>query len=95
MYCDNQSYFQGDVFQNFHALINSTHESINLRWITNLNTGINHLAFEFVGQHVWATYVNQIGASGFMTKHVYEKVVTSMKRKCIEASNQLIIKLQC
>jgi hypothetical protein len=79
MYCDNQSYFQGDVFRNFHALINFAHESINLRWITNPNTRTNHLAFEFVGQHVWATYANQIGAFGFVTRHVYEKVVASVK----------------
>jgi hypothetical protein len=28
MYCDNQSYFEGDVFGNFRAFINSTHENI-------------------------------------------------------------------
>jgi hypothetical protein len=95
MYCKNRSYFQGDVFRIFHALINSAHENISLQWITNLNIRINHLTFEFVGQHVWATYVNQIGAYGFVTKHVYEKVVAFVKRKCIEASNELITKLQC
>jgi len=39
MYCDNQSYFQGDVFQNFHALINSAHE--NIRSLLVLTMKIN------------------------------------------------------
>jgi len=30
MYYDNEYDFQGDVFGNFHALINSIHESISL-----------------------------------------------------------------
>jgi hypothetical protein len=58
MYCDNQFYFQGDVFQNFHALINFAHENISLQWIIYLNKGTYHLAFDFVKQHVWATYVD-------------------------------------
>jgi hypothetical protein len=47
MYCDSQFYFQGDVFGNFHALINFAHESISIWWIIDLNIGTNHLAFEF------------------------------------------------
>jgi hypothetical protein len=93
MYCENQIYFQGHMFQNFHALINSTHESINLQWITDLNKRTDHLTFEFVRQHVWATFVDQIGAYGFVTRHVFEKVVAFVKRQCIEAANQLIIEL--
>jgi hypothetical protein len=38
MYCDIHSSFQGDVFMNFQALIYYAHESINLRWITYMNT---------------------------------------------------------
>jgi hypothetical protein len=52
---DYQSSFEGNVLNNFTALINSVHESINFHWITNLNTRIDHLAFEFTGQHMWAT----------------------------------------
>jgi hypothetical protein len=58
MYRDIHSSFQGDVFMNFQALINCVHESINFHWITYLNIGPNHLAFEFVGQHIWATFVD-------------------------------------
>jgi hypothetical protein len=30
MYCDIHSFFQGDVFMDFQALIDYVHESINL-----------------------------------------------------------------
>jgi hypothetical protein len=30
----------------------------NFHWIKDLNTTIDHLAFEFVGQHMWATSLN-------------------------------------
>jgi hypothetical protein len=55
MFCDSQSSFEGDVLINFKALINIAHDNINLCWILDLNTCIDHLAFEFVGQHIWAT----------------------------------------
>jgi hypothetical protein len=58
MYYDNQYNFQGDVFGNFHALINYVHESIDLRWIKNLTARTNHLTFKLIRQHVWTTYVD-------------------------------------
>jgi hypothetical protein len=58
MYCDIHSSFQGNVFMNFQALINCVHESINFHWITYLNIKPYHLAFEFVGEHIWATFVD-------------------------------------
>jgi hypothetical protein len=47
-----------------------------------LNIGIDHLAFEFVGQHMWATSLNQIGASIFVTGEVYGDVVAYVKQPC-------------
>jgi hypothetical protein len=55
MFCDKKFSFDDNVFNNFTALINISYESISLCWITNLNTKINRLAFEFVGLHMWAT----------------------------------------
>lgn len=78
MYYANQFYFQGDVFGNFHALFNFANESISLWWIIDLNTTY-HLAFDFARQHVRAKYVKNIRAFNFVTRHVYEKVVASMK----------------
>ncbi len=73
MYCDIHSSFQGDMFMNFQALIDCAHENINLCWITDLDIRIDHLAFEFVGQHIWATFLDKMGASGFVTKLVFAK----------------------
>jgi hypothetical protein len=47
MYYDIHSFFQGDVFMNFQALIDCALESINLCWIIDMNIRTNHLAFEF------------------------------------------------
>jgi hypothetical protein len=86
MYCDIHSFFQGDVFMNFQPLIDCAHESINICWITNLNTKTYHLAFEFVGQHILATFLDQMGESSFVTRLVFcrnggirEKI---MRRSC-------------
>jgi hypothetical protein len=56
------------------ALINITCESINLRWIRDLNIGIDHLTCEFAKHHMWATSLNQIGASIFVMKELYRYV---------------------
>jgi hypothetical protein len=37
MYCDIHSFFQGNMFINFHALINYVHESVNFHYIINLD----------------------------------------------------------
>jgi hypothetical protein len=55
LFYDRQSSFEGNVFNYFITLINSVHKNINLCWITDMNTKIDHLAFEFDGQHMWAT----------------------------------------
>jgi hypothetical protein len=38
------------------------------------------LAFEFVGQHIWATFKNQMGASGFVTRPIFVEMVAFVKR---------------
>jgi hypothetical protein len=59
-----------------------------------MNIGIDHVAFEFVGQHIWATSTYQIGAHVFVKRDIYGNVVTFMKRQCQKATTQLITKLQ-
>jgi hypothetical protein len=82
MFCDNQFSFEDNVFNNFTTLFNTGYESISLCWIINLNTRIDHLVFEFVGQHMWATSLDQIGASIFVTREIYGKVVAFVKQQC-------------
>ncbi len=82
------------MFNNFTNLINTVHESINFYWITNLNTIIDHLAFDFARQHMWATFKNKIEASIFITREIYGNVVASVNQQCEEVAIQLILELQ-
>jgi hypothetical protein len=47
-----------------------------------LNIGIDHLAFEFVGQHIWATFLDQMGAFGFVTRLIFVEMVAFVKKQC-------------
>jgi hypothetical protein len=76
MFCDKQFSFESNVFNNFTILINTINENINFHWITYLNTAIDHFVFEFVGQHMWATFLDQIGASIFVTSEIYGDVAS-------------------
>jgi hypothetical protein len=62
------------VINNSIALINTACENINLPWIIDLNTKIDHLACEFVKHHMWATSLNQIGVSIFVMKEIYRYI---------------------
>jgi hypothetical protein len=83
MFYDRQSSFEGNVFNYFTTSINSAHKNISLCWITDLNTRIDHLAFEFGGQHMWETSLNEIEESIFVTREIYGNVA-SMKQQCQE-----------
>lgn len=46
LYCEPTSIFKGDEFWSFCGLLQSDHEQIHLKWVTNYNTcNIEHLAF--------------------------------------------------
>jgi len=45
------NFFKGDLFTNFLTLINCIHKN-TICWITYLNTNVDHLALEFVKQHI-------------------------------------------
>lgn len=44
-----------------------------------MNIGTFHLVFEFAWQHIWATFVDQMGTSDFVTRYVYEKGMAFVK----------------
>jgi hypothetical protein len=67
---------------NFQALITYVHDSINFDRIIDLNKRTNHLAFEFVGQHTWATFLNQMGSFSFVTIPVFVEMVAYVKKQC-------------
>ncbi len=41
------------------------------------------MAFEFVGQHIWATFVDQMGTFGFVTRFVFAKIVAFVKHNVV------------
>ncbi len=82
------------MFTSFKALINITHDNINLCWIINMNTNIDHLVFEYVSQqHIQATSTNQVSAPIVVTRDIYGDVLF-MKQQCQEIAIQFITKLQ-
>jgi hypothetical protein len=65
-----------------------------MRWIQDLNTKIDHLAFELEGQHIWARYKDHATSKAyFVTWVVYAKVVVEVKLWCAYASEKLIFEL--
>ncbi len=80
MYCDQSSKFHGDAFKHFNGLVECV-DTISMKWITYLNTEIDHLAFESKGQHIWARYKDQATFKvSFVTWFVYHvKVVAKVK----------------
>lgn len=46
MYCDQSPRFHGDTFKHFNGLVECDGDTSSMRWIVNLTTKIDHLAFE-------------------------------------------------
>jgi hypothetical protein len=84
------------VFTNFLALVNFIYENICFHQITNLNIGINHLAFELVAQqHLGHIFVDWMGGFSYVTRPMFEEIIASVKQQCVKVGNQLIIEMQC
>jgi hypothetical protein len=47
MYFNQTFGFRGDIFKHFNQLVDYTHETICMKWITDLNIKLYHLAFVF------------------------------------------------
>jgi hypothetical protein len=45
-----------DTFWAFKSLLDCKHENIHMKWILDLNYGLQHFAFEVNGQHIWAVH---------------------------------------
>jgi hypothetical protein len=51
-----------------------------MKWITDLNIGIDHLGFELNVQHVWVKHKNmEIGFNVFVNHETYFVVVARVK----------------
>jgi hypothetical protein len=66
--CGSYCGFQWWCFSGISWVNGTNHDDICIKWITNLNIGIDHLGFEFNGQHVWAKHKNmETRFSAFVT----------------------------
>lgn len=50
----------------------------NLKWITDLNIGINHLGSN---QHVWAWHRNLACVVAFVTQKIYPTIMNGVKQQ--------------
>jgi hypothetical protein len=46
LYTNTNTKFKFDAFEAYKALVGAKHESIIMKWVTYLNTGMEHLAFD-------------------------------------------------
>jgi hypothetical protein len=53
-FVDPYTAFKSDVLYSFKSLVDSSHDLFIMRWITDLNIGMEHLAFDCKVQHIWA-----------------------------------------
>jgi hypothetical protein len=56
MYLEQSLNFTIDTYWAFKSLLECKHENIHMKWILDLNFGLQHLAFEVNGQHIWAMH---------------------------------------
>jgi len=74
--------FNNDGFRGFHGLLQTNHDDICMKWVTNLNIKINHLKFELNGQHIWTKHKNmETIVNAFVIYDIYFVVVTRWRRK--------------
>jgi len=54
MFSDPSIAFKFDSFISFESFVEGKHETSMMRWVTNLNSNIDHLTFECQINHIWA-----------------------------------------
>jgi hypothetical protein len=69
-------------------------ETILMRWFTNLNDGIDHLAFECQTNHIWAeARDSNTKVKCYVTKDIFEAIVVGVKFQCLEIVSKLVVEL--
>jgi hypothetical protein len=64
--------FKYDSFASFQTLVKGKHEFFLMRWFTNLNSSIDHLAFECQTNHIWAQVRDfNTKVKGYVTRDIF------------------------
>jgi hypothetical protein len=62
--------------------VEANHDHINLKWIIDPNTGIDHLGFECKGQRVWVKHKNlETRVVAFVTLEIYATTMNGVKQQ--------------
>jgi hypothetical protein len=60
--------------------VKGKHEIILMRWVIDLNSGIDHLAFEWQTNHFWAqAWDSNTRVKSYLIKGIFETIVVSVK----------------
>ncbi len=80
MYCDQISKFIVNNFWAFKSLLEFKHENMQMQWVFNINSRIQHLAFEANGQHIWEVHKDlETVFPSYVTKNVFVVVKSLVK----------------
>jgi hypothetical protein len=73
--------FDDDLFHDFHGLVTTTREEMNIKWSIHLITKIDDLVFEFNSKHIWVKhkYV-EISAITWVTHDIHNTIVNGVKQ---------------
>jgi len=72
--------FKFDAFEPYKTLVGARHESIIIRWVIDLNVGVEHLTFDVNQQYIRAIHLNLENVEiRFVTKDVYVATITQVE----------------
>ncbi len=82
-YLEESSNFTTYTFWAFKSLLKCEHENIHMKWIPNLNSRVQNLAFEVNGQHMWAMHHDwETMTPTFVIESIYVVVESLVKNQC-------------
>jgi hypothetical protein len=94
LFIDPSITFKSNSFIFFQSIAKGIHETIMMKWIINLNKSIDHLAFEYQTNHIWArAWDFNTRVKCYVTRDIFGKVVKGVKDQCFKAATKLVVEL--
>jgi hypothetical protein len=80
MYLEQSLNFTTNTFWALKSLFECKHENIHMKWIPNLNSRFQHLAFEVNGQHIWVMHCDlETLTPTFVIEFIFDVVESLVK----------------
>ncbi len=65
-----------------------------MRWVTNFNNGIDHLAFECQTNHIWAqAHDSNTEVKCYVTRDIFKAFVVGAKFQCLKGASKIVAEL--